>query len=152
MEPIMPIQQIDPSRAKEILDENPEALYVDVRSIPEFVRGHPIRAVNIPLLHFQEQTQQMTPNPDFAKVAEAVLPKEKTLVVGCMVGGRSQRACEALEQMGFQNLYNVQGGFGGGRNPETGEPIAGWSQRGLPVSQENGEGVGYESLLAKAKS
>src|SRR5262249_33192895 len=106
---------------------------------------------NIPILHFHEQAQQMVPNPDFSKVAEGALLKEKTLVVGCMAGGRSQRACEMLEQMGFPNLYNVQGGFGGGRNPETGEPIAGWAQRGLPVSQENGEGVSYESLLAKAK-
>jgi len=147
----MPIQQIDSQTAKEMLDQDPQAVYVDVRSIPEFLRGHPAGAINIPLLHFNEQMQQMSPNPDFLKVAQAVLPKDKTLIVGCMVGGRSQKACEALAQLGFEKLHNVMGGYGGGRNPMTGEPIPGWSQLGLPISEENGEGIGYESLAKKVK-
>jgi rhodanese-related sulfurtransferase len=148
----MTIQQITPDIAKAILDEDPEAIYVDVRSIPEFMRGHAPRAVNIPFLHMNEQTQQMVPNPDFSKVAEAVLPKDKKLVVGCMMGGRSQKACLALEQMGFQNLHNIVGGFGGIRDPMSGQiSQPGWSQLGYPISQENGEGVGYEWLLANVK-
>jgi rhodanese-related sulfurtransferase len=147
----MPIEQINSQKAKEMLDQDPEAIYVDVRSIPEFLRGHPIRALNIPLFHYNEQVQQMSPNPDFLKVSEAVLPQDKTLIVGCMVGGRSQKACEALAQAGFEKLHNVMGGYGGGRDPMTGEPVPGWSQLGLPISQENGEGVGYESLAAKIK-
>ncbi len=143
----MSFEQITPQQAKEILDQNSDAIYVDVRSIPEFERGHPQGAINIPIFHYE--AGGMRPNPDFSKVVEAVLSKEKTLVVGCQAGGRSQQACQVLGQAGFQNLYNVMGGFGGGRNPETGEPIAGWAQQGLPVSQENGEGVGYESLLRK---
>ncbi|MFO1518636.1 MAG: rhodanese-like domain-containing protein [bacterium] len=146
----MAIEQIRPDKAKEMLDQDHEVIYVDVRSVPEFVRGHPVRALNIPLLHLNEN-QQMTPNPDFAKVAAAVLPKDKTLIVGCMAGGRSQKACEALAQLGFQNLFNMQGGWGGGRDPMTGEAVAGWAQHGFPANTENGEGVGYESLLAKAK-
>lgn len=141
----MPVQQTTPDKAKEILDKNPEAVYVDVRSIPEFVQGHPIRAINLPLLHLDPQTNQMSPNPDFGGVAQAILPKDKTLLVGCKMGGRSQKACEVLSQMGYKNVYNVYGGFGG--NPEQ----KGWQGLGLPVSQENGEGVGYESLLAKVK-
>ena len=147
----MPIEQITADKAKEMLDQDPEAVYVDVRSVPEFTRGHPIRALNIPLLHFNEQVQQMSPNPEFLRVAEAVLPRDKTLIVGCMVGGRSQKACEALVQLGYDKLYNVQGGYGGTRDPMTGKPIPGWSQLGLPISQENGEGVGYESLVKKVK-
>jgi rhodanese-related sulfurtransferase len=145
----MPIQQINPEEAKQILDEDAQAIYVDVRSIPEFTQGHPIRALNIPIMH--KGSRGMEPNLEFQKVAVGVLPKDKKLIVGCLAGGRSQRACEILEQHGYSQLYNVYGGFGGGRHPETGEPVLGWKDQGLPVSMENGEGVGYESIKAKVK-
>jgi len=45
--------------------------YVDVRSIPEFVSGHPVPAVNIPLLHMDEGSGQMVPNTDFMSVVQA---------------------------------------------------------------------------------
>jgi rhodanese-related sulfurtransferase len=139
----MAIQQTTPDQAKSLLDGDPDAVYVDVRSVPEFLQGHPKGAVNIPLLHMQGG--QMSPNPDFQKVAQAVLPKDKTLLVGCKMGGRSQRACEILSVLGYEKLFNVDGGFGGNDH----QP--GWKDLGLPVSQDNGEGFGYESLLAKAK-
>jgi Rhodanese-related sulfurtransferase len=145
----MPIQQINPLEAKEILDQDAEAIYVDVRSIPEFTAGHPIRAVNIPIMH--KGAYGMEPNSEFEKVATAALSKETKLIVGCMAGGRSQKACEILSRKGYTQLYNVYGGFGGGRNPETGEPQPGWKDLGLPVSNENGPGVSYESLATGAK-
>ena len=59
----------------------------------------------------------MEPNDDFLRVAEKVLPTDKKLVVGCMAGGRSQRACEILEQvLAISDLTNVRGGFGGARD------------------------------------
>ena len=141
----MPIQKTTPDKAKEILDKDPQAIYVDVRSIPEFTQGHPIRAVNIPLLHLNPKTNEMTPNPEFPKVAATVLPKDKTLLVGCKMGGRSQKACEILERLGYSKLHNVYGGFGGAPDQQ------GWKDLGLPISTDNGEGVSYESLAAKSK-
>ncbi len=145
----MTIQQISPEAAHDTLTANSEALYLDVRSVPEFTAGHPSGAINIPLMH--KGAFGMEPNADFLKVVETVLPKDKMLLVGCLSGGRSQRACEMLEQKGYAKLSNVYGGFGGGRNPETGEPQAGWKDLDLPVSDDNGPGVSYESLAAKAK-
>lgn len=143
----MPIQQLTPPQAKELMDQ--EAVYVDVRSVPEFTSGHPAGAINIPLLHMQGGG--MSPNAEFAKVIEKTLPKDKKLLIGCQAGGRSMRACQLMETMGFSDLYNVMGGFGGGQNLSTGAPVKGWKDQGLPVSTDNGEGVGYESLLSKAK-
>ena len=146
----MPIQQVTPDQAKEILDEAADALYVDVRSVPEFTAEHPIRAVNIPLLHKNETTGAMEPNPDFLQVAQAVLPKDKKLLVGCLRGGRSQKACEILESNGFEHLHNVQGGFGGAIDPATGMiGQKGWKELGLPTNTDNGEGVSWESLKEK---
>lgn len=141
----MPIARITPNQAKEILDQDPEAIYVDVRSIPEFTQGHPIQAVNIPLMHYNPAQGGMVPNPDFPKVAQAALPRDKKLLVGCKAGPRAQKACEILSQQGFQNLFFVDGGFGGNDHQK------GWKDLGLPVNRENGEGVGYESLKAGAR-
>jgi rhodanese-related sulfurtransferase len=143
----MPITQIIPNEAFEILEKDPDAIYVDVRSVPEFVAEHPIRAINLPLLH--KTPYGMDPNPDFQRVATTVLPKNNKLVVGCFAGGRSQKACEILEQSGYELLYNVCGGFGGGRHLETDEPVAGWKESGLPTSTDNSEGVSWESLKGK---
>lgn len=139
----MPIQQTTPDKAKEILDKDPNAIYLDVRSVPEFTDGHAKGAINIPLIHLTGG--EMIPNPDFPKIAEAVLDKNKTYVVGCKMGGRSQKSCEILDRIGFKNLYNIQGGFGGSPS----QP--GWKDLGLPVSRDNGEGVSYESLVKKTK-
>jgi hypothetical protein len=56
-----------------------------------------------------------------------------------------------LQQAGFQDVANVVGGFGGMRD-QMGNVIApGWAASGLPVSQDNGDGVSYASLAGKAR-
>jgi hypothetical protein len=42
------------------------------------------------------------------------------------------------------------GGFGGMRDPMGNVIAPGWSSLNLPVSQDNAEGVSYESLAARA--
>jgi rhodanese-related sulfurtransferase len=124
--------------------------YVDVRSIPEFEGGHPHPAVNIPILHADPQTGQMTPNPDFLDVVQAHFPKDARLVLGCRSGQRSARATELLLQAGYTTVVNMRCGFGGERNPYGQVVNPGWQDRGLPTSAENGEGVSYASLATRA--
>lgn len=145
----MSIEQVTPTQAKEILDQEKTSLYVDVRSIPEFIAEHPAEAINIPLMH--KGPYGMAPNEDFLNVSLANLPKDKTLVVGCLKGGRSMKACQILEQNGYTKLYNVIGGFGGALDPMTGQTQTGWKDSGLPTSQDNGDGVSYESLKEKVE-
>jgi rhodanese-related sulfurtransferase len=93
----------------------------------------------------------MVRNPDFVKVVEGNFPKDKLLVVGCQAGPRATAACGLLQDAGYEQIANVLGGFGGMRD-QTGKTLApGWAASGLPVSQENGEGVSYTSLAAKAQ-
>ncbi len=141
----MSIEQSNPEGAKEILDNDPEAIYLDVRSIPEFIEAHADGAINIPLMHMNEQTGTMEPNQEFAKVAQAVLDPNKTYVVGCKMGGRSQKACELLSTLGYEKLFNIDGGFGGNEREK------GWQDCGLPVSTDNGAGVSYESLAEQVE-
>ncbi len=48
--------------------------------------------------------------PDFAERI-AKLPKDKTYLVYCRSGRRSARACELMAEEGFENLYNLEGGY-----------------------------------------
>ena len=67
----MDVKQISPEQAKEILDSDTNAAYVDVRTEQEFVNGHVPNAVNIPVVWPDPLTRQMKPNPDFVKVISA---------------------------------------------------------------------------------
>jgi rhodanese-related sulfurtransferase len=124
--------------------------YVDVRSIPEFAQGHPAGAVNIPLLHRDERSGQMAPNPQFVAVVKASFPANAKLLIGCQMGGRSAQAAEILANAGYQDVANVLGGFGGAQNPMSRAVTQGWAQAELPVEREDTPGQSYRALLAKA--
>ncbi|MEK6410678.1 MAG: rhodanese-like domain-containing protein [Acidobacteriota bacterium] len=134
----------------DLMQSDPEYIYLDVRSVPEFEAGHPIRAVNVPIMHFTPGAG-MTPNQDFAAVVEAALPKDAKLVVGCKTGGRSARACEIMSQMGYTNVANVRGGFVGAMD-NVGQVIEpGWSMLNLPTCSECGDDARYEALAEKMR-
>ena len=122
------------------------AIYLDVRSIPEFEQGHPAGAFNVPLLHLDPQTGQMRPNPEFLAVVKANFSPDTSMVVGCKMGGRSQQACEVLASAGFADVTNVLGGWGGA--PQMGH--TGWLQAGLPVETTADRAREYEALQKKA--
>jgi rhodanese-related sulfurtransferase len=101
-------------------------VYVDVRSVPEFEKGHPEGAYNVPLLHMGPAG--MAPNPEFAAVMQKNFGKEAKLIVGCKMGGRSAKASELLASLGYANLVDQGAGFDG----QPGNP--GWLPAGLPVA------------------
>ncbi|HVY69103.1 MAG TPA: rhodanese-like domain-containing protein [Verrucomicrobiae bacterium] len=72
---------------------------LDVRTASEYAAGHIPGAVNIDFN-----------SPDFEKKV-AALPKDKTYLVQCAVGGRSARACKKMTTLDFDHLYNLQGGI-----------------------------------------
>ncbi len=63
---------------------------------------------------------------DFASLV-AGLDKDRTYLVHCTanpVDGRSSRAMETLQSLGFRNLYSLEGGY-----------IA-WKEAELPLTEE----------------
>ena len=145
----MAFKQISVKEAHDTLEEDSNAIYIDVRTVREFTAGHPEGAINIPVA-FPNPGGMML-NEDFVRVVEGHFPKDKKLILGCQVGPRSDAAARLLGEAGYKDVASVQGGFGGMRAP-SGEVIAeGWLGLGYPVSKENGEGVSYDSLAAKVK-
>ena len=146
----MALKKISAEEAHDLLEKEPDRIYIDVRTVREFTAGHPKGGVNIPVA-FPDPGRGMAMNEEFVKVVEGHFPKDKRIIVGCQVGPRADAAARLLEEAGYQDVSSMQGGFGGMRDP-FGQVVApGWASLGFPVSQENGEGVSYESLAAKVK-
>jgi rhodanese-related sulfurtransferase len=144
------VKELSPQETYDLMQSDPEYLYLDVRSVPEFEAGHAIGAINIPIMHFSPGAG-MSPNQDFATVVEAALAKDAKLVIGCKSGGRSARACEVMSQMGYTNVANVRGGFVGAVDNFGRVTEPGWSMLSLPTCTECGDEARYEGLLAKAR-
>jgi rhodanese-related sulfurtransferase len=146
----MATKEVTPRQAYDVLQTDPGAVYIDVRTEREFAAGHPQGAVNIPVA-FPDPGRGMIMNADFVRVVEDHFPKEKKIIVGCQAGPRSNAAAGLLQQAGYQEISNMVGGFGGMRDSLGNVVAPGWSSLGLPVSQDNGDGVSYQSLSAKAR-
>lgn len=144
------MKEVSPNEALVHLENEPETVYLDVRSIPEFQQGHPIRAINIPLLHFYPGMGMM-PNDEFADVVQANLPKNTRILVGCKTGVRSARAVEMLTQLGYTDVANVRGGFVGVMDPMGRVLESGWSLLNLPICTSCSEKAHYDQLATKAK-
>lgn len=141
------VKRITPTEAAELISQGWS--YIDVRSIPEFDRGHPAGALNVPLLNFQGG--RLIPNPEFQRVMEATFPRDARLVVGCKVGGRSAQAAALLEAVGFSQVADMCAGYAGQHDPY-GRPIAeGWVAAGLPVETTTPAERTYAGLAAKVK-
>ena len=131
----MSVKQINPVPTHDVLQQNNNAVYIDVRTQPEFEDGHVPCAVNIPVMFPDPATRRMMPNPNFLQSVEAGYPKDKTIIVGCQMGGRSQFAAEILDQAGFNDVSNMQGGFGGAKDAMGRLVAPGWLQSNLPIEK-----------------
>jgi rhodanese-related sulfurtransferase len=145
----MAIAQKSPTEAHEALRNDPSATYLDVRTEGEFEQGHAPDSYNVPVI-FLNPGQSPQRNPHFVTIVESIFAKDTRLVVGCKTGGRSQHACEILEQIGYTNLTNVQGGFIGIRDEAGSVVTHGWVDCDLPVETEISPGKGYPELAPKS--
>ncbi len=146
----MNVKQINVEQAHQILRDSTDAVYVDVRTAEEFAAGHAPRAINIPVVFPDAATRGMMPNPDFLRVVQAHVPKDRQVILGCKMGGRSQLAAEHMAAAGYADVANMHGGFSGARDP-MGQLVApGWVQHEYPVETEVTAANGYEGLKQAA--
>lgn len=74
---------------------------VDVRTPEEFSRGNIEGAININFFDADFKT----------KIGE--LDKTKPVMIYCASGNRSGKASRVMSSMGFEEIYDLRGGFGG---------------------------------------
>ena len=129
----MSVKQTNPLGTHDVLQNDKNAAYIDVRTVQEFQAGHVPGAANIPVMNPDPASGRMTPNPNFVQMVEAAYTKDRKLILGCQAGGRSQYAADMLDRAGYTDVSNMQGGFGGAKDPMGRVVAAGWLQSNLPI-------------------
>jgi rhodanese-related sulfurtransferase len=84
---------------------------IDVRTADEFAGGHLRDAKNIPLADLGN------------RIGELEKSKNRTVVVVCQSGARSEKAVRQLAAAGFADVWSLDGG------------VAAWQAAGLPVTK-----------------
>lgn len=136
------VKSIAPRQAANLVEDNPRAILIDVRSSMEYLFvGHPKGAINIPWI--DEPDWKI--NPHFAVEVRKVLLGGITchedegcapVVLICRSGKRSLEAGELLLNEGFTDVFNVLEGFEGELDDEHHRStLGGWRHAGLPWEQ-----------------
>lgn len=84
----------------EQLQNDTNAVILDVRTDDECSQGIIPNAINIDIYKGQGFIYELEE-----------LDKSKNYYVYCKAGGRSEQACHIMNQLGFENTYNLMGGF-----------------------------------------
>ena len=78
----MAFKEISPQQAYDLLGQGTGFVYIDVRTVDEFVSGHPESAVNIPIA-FHDPAQGMVMNQEFLPIVQANYSAKKKIIVSC---------------------------------------------------------------------
>ncbi len=103
---------VNVAEAKDLIKKNgsnDDFVILDVRTSDEFSEGCLDNSTNVDYS-----------SPDFAAKAEN-LEKDKTYLVYCRSGRRSEASSQILDGLGFDHVYNLEGG------------ISGWVQSGQSI-------------------
>ena len=119
-----------PAEAYERLKSNPQAVLVDVRTVPEWAYVGVPAVERLLRLSWQVYPSMQT-NPDFAtEIERAGLTKDTEILFICRSGARSGQAASALTALGFSNCWNVCQGFEGDRDADGHRGnTGGWKRR-----------------------
>jgi molybdopterin/thiamine biosynthesis adenylyltransferase/rhodanese-related sulfurtransferase len=101
------IKSIDIDEARRML-EKPGTVLLDVREGDEWRQGHIPQAVGIPRGFLELRVEEKVPD------------HKTPVILQCASGTRSLLAARSLRELGYDNVYNLTGGFNA------------WKDRGLP--------------------
>ena len=105
----MIINKIDVHELKKLYDQSPDLSLIDVREQDEWDAQHIPGAIHIP-------------KDQLADVIDGRFPdRQHPIYLHCRGGIRSMNAAQSLLDIGYQNVYSVDGG------------IVDWADAGYPV-------------------
>lgn len=91
-------QRISQERAKAMMDEQPDAVVLDVREDYEYESGHIPGAVLLPVGDISRQSAQ-----------KAIGQPDRIVLVYCRSGARSRMAAQLLADLGYTQVYEFGG-------------------------------------------
>lgn len=90
-------RKISAEQAKEMMDANPDAIILDVRTQQEFDEKHIEGALLLPDFELEE------------KAAAILQNKDDLILIYCRSGNRSRTAANTLLALGYTNVYDFGG-------------------------------------------
>lgn len=88
-------KQVRVSDVRELVEKG--ACIIDVREVHEWERGHIKGAINLPMSEIRERLDE--------------IPKDQPVYLHCRSSQRSYNVVMALQDLGFDNVYNISGSF-----------------------------------------
>lgn len=83
-----------------IMQDNPEAVLIDVRSAQEYKEGHLENSISIPVY-------------DLAKnIVTKINKRDSIIILYCQTGKRSKKAAKILGDLCYTNVYTIKDGLG----------------------------------------
>lgn len=136
------IHALSPQQAWQMIQDDPRALLIDIRSSMEFLFvGHPVGAVHIPWIdepewmvnpHFVAEIRKLLLGGAVCDSDEGCAP----IILICRSGKRSKEAGKALLADSLMNVYHVEEGFEGELDDHHHRSTSGgWRYRELPWEQ-----------------
>jgi adenylyltransferase/sulfurtransferase len=107
------ISEVDARRARELVDSG-DPVILDVREQDEWDEGHIPGALHIPRGHLESRIERTAPD------------SARQVLVYCSAGNRSAFAAKTLEELGYEDVVSLAGGF------------TDWKRNGFPVDLHAG--------------
>lgn len=114
------ISEISTDDLQTMQEGDNDMLIVDVREPGEFMHGHIKHAMLVP-----RGVLEAAADINFPKSNEMLRSAhDRKVIVYCATGGRSAMAAKTLQEMGFNQVLSLSGGF------------TAWEQAGKPIFRE----------------
>jgi len=93
------IQEVSQDELRQWLEQGKDMVILDVREANDHAHSRIEGALNIPRGVLE------------LEIEDTVADRHKTIVAYCGGGGRSAMAADTLQQMGYDHVYSLQGGY-----------------------------------------
>ena len=91
---------LDQNSWTESIEKSKNSVVLDVRTPEEYDEGCIVNSINLNIYDSQFFMGELNK-----------LNKKDFIHVYCRTGSRSFQACEIIKQLGFENVYNLEGGI-----------------------------------------
>lgn len=103
------VAELSVLQLSELLHKNPQAMVIDIREVSETKQGSIANATLIPRGVLEMRIDSVTSiKQRFATLDELA---EQPIYLLCRSGARSILSALSLKQMGFKEVYSIEGGF-----------------------------------------
>src|SRR5690242_8926811 len=103
------VEEVDPRRAQELLDDDDAPLLVDVRERDEWEQGRIPGSVLVPRGNLESRIENVAPD------------RSRPVLLYCAAGNRSAFAAKTLTELGYERTISLAGGY------------EDWKRSGLPT-------------------